>query len=167
MATSAELCLERADNELALARAIYLLSDNPQLKKENFLLPEEITFYSAVITHAYYGMFYSAKAYLISKSVSLPEQGQHNAVYHKFKQFVKKGEIDKELLIIYDALRIKAEMLLEILDQEEENRTNYTYYTLPQANKAPAEKSIETSQVFVSNMKALVNHLKESKLKLN
>ena len=47
-------------------------------------------------------------------------------------------------------------MLLEILDEEEEKRTDYTYYTLPQANKEPAEKSIENARIFLSNIKAII-----------
>ena len=159
MDSNINICLERADNELLLSKAIYLLSESGDLKKSKFNLPEDITFYSSVISHAYYGIFYSAKAYLISKNVPIPEQGQHNAVYYKFKQFVKKGDIDKELLNIYNDLRIKAKTLLEILDKEGENRTTYTYHTLPQANKEPSEKSIENAQNFVSNMNALIKNL--------
>ena len=100
MDSNIDIALNRADNELLLARAVQLISENAKVKKETFTLPEEITFYSAVISHAYYSIFYSVKAYLISKSITIPEQGQHNAIYQKFKQFVKKGEIDKELLVI-------------------------------------------------------------------
>lgn len=163
MDTNINISLERADNELILCKSIFLLSENSNVKKEVFTLPENITFYSAVIAHAYYGIFYSAKAYLISKGITIPIQGQHNAVYQKFKQLSKKGEIDEELLSIYSDLRIKAETLLEIFDKEEENRTTYTYHNLPQANKEPAKKSIENSQFFVSNMKALIQHIGKSK----
>ena len=106
MDSNTDLVLNRADNELFLARAVYLLSENSKVKKEIFSLPEEITFYSAVISHAYYSIFYSAKAYVMSKNSTIPEQGQHNAIYQKFKKFVKEGDIEKELLIIYEDLRV-------------------------------------------------------------
>ncbi len=83
MVSNFKICLERADNELYLAGSIQILSDNSKLKKEYFNLEESITFYSAVISHAYYAIFYSAKAYLISKGIDIPEQGQHQHVYFK------------------------------------------------------------------------------------
>ena len=75
MDSNINLCLERADHELLLSRTLHLLSENIKAKKDIFSLPENITFYSAVIAHTYYGMFYSAKAYLISKGITIPIQG--------------------------------------------------------------------------------------------
>lgn len=156
MDSNIKLCIERSENELILAKAIKKLSDNPSLKKENFNIDENTTFYSAVISHAYYSIFYSAKAYLIYKNESLPEQGQHKAVYYKFKKFVKNGSINVDLLNIYDYVRIKAEYLLEILESEEKNRTDYTYNKLPQANKGPAEGSLNNARIFFAHMKEII-----------
>jgi len=52
----------RSELELRLSNALFLLSSkNKQLKKE-LILEEEDTFYSAVITHSYFAIFYAAKA---------------------------------------------------------------------------------------------------------
>ena len=77
-------------------------------------------------------------------------------MYQKFKKFAKTGELDKELLEIYEDAKIKAETLLLILENEEEKRTEYTYKTYPQANKEPAEKSIENAKFFVAHIKKFV-----------
>ncbi len=69
MDSNIEISLERANNELLLARAVHLLSQNAEVKKETFNLPEKITFYSAVISHSYYSIFYGAKAYLKSQRI--------------------------------------------------------------------------------------------------
>ena len=61
------LYLERAKNELDLAKAIFQLSTNNRLKLE-FELKEDATFFSNVIGNSYYCIFYSAKAVLQSKS---------------------------------------------------------------------------------------------------
>jgi len=74
-----------------------------------------------------------------------------------------KGEVLQTYSFIptasYGVLRrIKAEMLLEILDKEEENRTMYTYHKLPQANKEPAQESITNAQFFISHIKAIIKN---------
>lgn len=158
MDSNINICLERSDNELILARAIQNLSQDSGIKKDNFHIPEEMTFYSAVIAHAYYAIFYSSKAYCLSKGEALPEQGQHSAVYYKFKKYVKNGEINDELFELYKDAKIKAEALLQILDEEEENRATYAYQKLPQANKEPAEKSISNAAFFISHIKALISN---------
>lgn len=156
MDSTTSICLSRSDNELMLAKAIQHLSEDSKIKKDIFSIPQDITFYSAVIAHAYYAIFYSAKSYLIFKKENLPLQGQHSAVYHKFKRYVKNGEITKDLLSLYDDAMVKAEVLLQILDDEEQNRTQYTYQKLPQANKEPAQNSITNAQFFVSHIKVLI-----------
>ena len=77
-----KLLIERGEHELILASALKEVSENAAVKTTIELLPDA-TFYSAVISHAYYSIFYMAKAYLTSKKVPLPEQGQHQAVYVK------------------------------------------------------------------------------------
>ncbi len=141
MDSEAEILLERAEYEILTAEILKRLSEESEVK-QTLKIPSNTTFYSSVIGHAYYAIFYGAKCYLILKKIALPEQGQHNAVYLKFKKLVKDGELDKELLDIYEDAKIKAETLLSILKDEQEKRTHYTYKTFPQANKEPAEKSI-------------------------
>ncbi len=147
--------IERAEHEIATSELLYRLSeDSPEKAALHVTLGN--TFYSAVIGHAYYAIFYSAKYYLLSKNMSIPEQGQHSFVYQKFKKLAKTGELDKELLEIYEDAKVKAEMLLSILEDEEEKRTEYTYKTYPQANKEPAEKSIENVKFFVAHIRKFV-----------
>jgi len=150
-----ELLIKRAEHEIVASELLYKLSeDSPE--KTILNVSSGTTFYSAVISHAYYSIFYAAKYYLLSRKINIPEQGQHNFVYQKFKKFAKTGELDKELLEIYEDAKIKAETLLLILENEEEKRTEYTYKTYPQANKEPAEKSIENAKFFVAHIKKFV-----------
>lgn len=142
-----DLLIKRAENELMAANTLQKISNDALLKTSAELLPD-ITFYSSVISHAYYSIFYSARAYVMKKRISLPEQGQHQAVYFGFKKLVREGKIAQELLMLYDEVRIKAETLLEIFEIEEENRTKFTYKTLSQANKEPAENSSKMHKFF-------------------
>ena len=150
-----ELLIDRAKHEILTAELLNKFSVDSTLK-ENLNIPSDTTFYSAIIGHAYYAIFYSARAYLISKKIKVPEQGQHNAVYYMFKKFVKSGELDRELLVAYEEVKVKADVLLAILEDEEEKRTQYTYKTFPQANKEPAEESINNAEFFVSHVKSML-----------
>ena len=47
---------------------------------------------------------------------------------------------------------IKADYLLEIFKDLKIKRGKFTYKTIPQANKEPAEKSLENAKTFVSNI---------------
>lgn len=153
-----DLCLKRADNELVLANIIQRISVEEQLKKDVFKIPEDFTFYSAVINHSYYTIFHSAKAYLMSKGVGFSnKQGQHQKVYQRFKKNVKKGTIDNELLKIYDAVMIRADELLGILEKEREKRGEFTYEKLPQANMEPANDSLANAQKFYRHIYALIS----------
>ena len=149
------ILIERAEHEIIISELLNTLSlDSPEKAKLN--IPSNATFYSAVISHAYYAIFYSAKYYLLSKKVIIPEQGQHIFVYQRFKKLAKTGKLDKELLDIYEDTKIKADALLLIFEDEREKRTEYTYKTYPQANKEPAQKSIENSKFFVSHIRQFV-----------
>lgn len=150
-----ETLIERAEHEIAVSEILDKLSENIP-EREALNVSSGATFYSAVISHAYYSIFYSAKYYLLSRNITIPEQGQHNFVYQKFKKLAKAGELDEELLKIYEDAKVKAETLLLILEGEEEKRTEYTYKTYHQANKEPAEKSIENAKFFVSHIKKFV-----------
>lgn len=155
MDSKVKLYLERAENELRLAKAIFNLSEKENLKIELEANPND-TFYSGVISHAYYAIFYSAKAYLVFKRIKIPEQGQHQAVYYIFKKFVKKGIVEEELLEIYEDVKIMAETLLEIFEIEEEKRASFTYKTTAQANIEPAKESIQNTIKFLSNIKKVL-----------
>lgn len=157
-----KLLIERAEHEILTSEILEKLSKIEYSDvNERLDIPSGNTFYSAVIGHAYYSIFYGAKAYLVSKGTKFSEQGQHSAVYYKFKKLVNAGELDKELMIIYEDAKIKAEILLSILEDEEEKRTRYTYKTIPQANKEPAEKSIENAKFFISHIKEFINRVSE------
>lgn len=151
MDSEVSLMLNRANNELNAARALKKLSEEEELKAL-LEVPVNSTFYSSVISHAYYAMFYGAKAYLLSKGEKFVKQGQHQQVYIKFRKFVKEGVIDKELLLVYEDVKIKAEELLEVLDSEREKRKNFTYETSSEANREPAEKSLENAAFFISHI---------------
>ncbi|MEM4397177.1 MAG: HEPN domain-containing protein [Candidatus Woesearchaeota archaeon] len=63
MDSKVELYLKRARNELEIAKLLFTLSGNKKLNE--FDLDENETFYSSVISHSYYCIFYSAKAILL------------------------------------------------------------------------------------------------------
>lgn len=152
-----KLYLERAENELRLAKAIFNLSGNEKSKIELEANPDD-TFYSAVISHSYYSIFYCVKAYLFSKNIKLPEQGQHQAAYYKFRKFVSEGVLDKELLDIYDELVIKADELLYLFEHEKSKRGHFVYKTTAQANISPAKESIDNTIKFLSNLKTILEN---------
>jgi len=159
MDSKVKLYLERAENELRLARAVFNLSKNEKIKIELEANPDD-TFYSAVISHCYYSIFNCAKAYLFFKDVKIPEQGQHQAVYFRFKKFVSEKIIEKEFLYIYEDIKIKAETLLEIFKNEREKRSAFTYKTIAQANIEPAQESINNTIKFVANIKMVLENEK-------
>lgn len=151
-----EIYLERANNEHLLAEALKKLSETIALKKA-FGLPEKATFYSAVIAHAYYAIFYSAKAALFTKRIETKSPEIHKKTFEAFKkQFVESGILDTDLLIIYKKMIIRADELLKIFKNEKWKRGHFTYETIPQANKKPAEESVEHATKFVKNIKAVL-----------
>ncbi len=162
MDSMVEIFMERARNELLTAESLKKLSEQLELKQK-FSLPSEITFYSAVISHAYYAIFYSAKAILLTKKIKTSSPSVHRNTYESFKRtFVNTGLLDKSLLSIYDDLIIKADDLLDIFKDEKWKRGNFTYRTIPQANKEPAESSIKNTKLFVSN---IINIIKKDNIK--
>lgn len=127
MDSDTKLYLERAENELRLAEIIMQLSLNPDLQKN---IPEIIktdTYFSFVISHAYYSIFYTAKAYLITKGIITKVPNEHKKTYSQFKKLVSQGIIDKELLRLYEEVLVKAEKLLGIFKVEKKKRGEFTY----------------------------------------
>ncbi len=156
MDSMVEILLDRANNELMAAESLKKLSEGQDYKRE-FQLPGSITFYSSVISHSYYAIFYSAKAILLTKSIRTYPPEVHRKTYEAFKQaFVDTGVLDVALLEIYNKLVVKADMLLEIFSDEKWKRGHYTYTTMPQANMGPASDSLTNSRLFVSNIEKAI-----------
>ena len=147
-----KLFTERAKNELTIAEALLRLSEDKKEKKD-FDINEDMTFYSGAISHAYYCIFYSAKAILATKSIKTSAPEIHKKTFDEFKKhFVDTGIIDTELLKIYKSMIIRADDLLDIFSIEKSKRGDFTYKTISQANRKPAEESLKNAQMFTSNI---------------
>jgi uncharacterized protein (UPF0332 family) len=150
-----KLYIERAENEVILARAIFSLSEG--IAKKELFVPEDITFYSAVISHAYYCIFYSAKALLYIKGISTEAPEEHKKTLEEFEKLTLSGEIDTELLLIYKSIVIKADELLGIFRKEKSKKGKFTYQKLPQANLIPAEESLNNAKKFFKNVNLMID----------
>ena len=153
-----EIYLNRASNEILAAESLNRLSEN-QKDKKNFELASNITFYSSVISHSYYSIFYSAKAILLTTGIKTEAPNVHKATLDKFKEkFVDNGILDVKLLEIYKKLIVRADDLLEIFKIEKGKRGNFTYQTIAQANKEPANESLQNAKFFVANINKVVKN---------
>lgn len=156
MDSMVEIYLNRANNEILLAQSVKRLSENLE-DKQNFNLPSDITFYSSVISHSYYSIFYSAKAILLTKNIKTTSPEVHKKTFDKFKgTFVDTGILDVNLLTIYKKMIIRADKLLQIFKDEKWKRGHFTYETIPQANKDPADESLDHARTFFNNIKKVV-----------
>jgi len=151
------LYFKRAENEIILARTILDISIQPNLKKIHNI-PEDRTFFNGVISHSYYAIFYSAKAYLISKGIKTSLPNEHEKTYLELKKFVQKGVLDEELLKIYDSEIIKADSLLNIFKTEKKKRGAFTYNVQSEANLPYAKESINNSRKFLSILKSILEN---------
>lgn len=149
------LYLERAKNELDLAKAIFKISTTEEIKLI-LELKADSTFFSNAISNAYYCIFYSAKAFLSSKGILTEPPEEHQKTYAEFEKLVLSGEIDVELLNIYKSLAVKADELLGIFKREKSKRGRFTYRKLPQANMEPADESILNAEKFLKNINLLL-----------
>ncbi|MGE0792850.1 MAG: hypothetical protein AB7V77_01565 [Candidatus Woesearchaeota archaeon] len=147
--------LDRAENQLIIAKANFELSVNDKAKEVVFI-PLDKTFFNNVISESYYAIFYTAKAYLISLGIQTSPPEEHKKTYEEFKKLVKENKLDKELFEIYDEESNKAETLLKIFFDEKRNRGRFTYNLNSNANKPFAEQSIKNSIVFVSTLKKII-----------
>ena len=154
-----KLFIHRAENEIKLAEMIFVISEEPNIQKETFKVKEPETYFSAVIAHSYYGIFYGAKAYLAKKGVEVSAPEEHKKVFMEFKTFVESGELDVELLKIYQEALVRAEYLLGILKEEKKKRGEFTYRTMPQANKEPAKESIEHAKTFYKHIFGILHRV--------
>jgi uncharacterized protein (UPF0332 family) len=154
MDSTARLYLERAENELELARIIFTITENDDLKAV-FHVSKTRTFYSAVITHSYYCIFYATKAYLFTKGIKTAAPEEHRKAYGSFKHLVTEGIVDRELLAHYETVLFQASELLSIFKTEKRKRGDFTYQRLSQANRAPAEQSTTHAAYFFKHLYAL------------
>ena len=155
MDSEVELYLNRAEDEFLLAEKDMQLSIDIKIKEKLGIRIEKTFFYS-VITHAYYAIFHSARAYLLSKRIKISPQKEHQKTFNSFKKFVKTGELDKELLNLYETEIIKADSLLSIFKKEKKKRGRFTYNIKSEANIPYAKESIENARRFVSSIKAIL-----------
>ena len=147
--------LERAENELILARANFELSIKEEAK-QMLKIPSGKTFFNNVISEAYYSIFYSAKAYLFSQGVKTEAPEEHRRTYEEFKKIVESKKLDRQLKEIYELESEKAETLLNIFFSEKRNRGRFTYNLNANANLPFAEQSIKNAKIFVSTIKMLL-----------
>ena len=152
-----ELYLQRAENELIAAQMLFDISSNPKLQREQFKLEKEFTFYSSVISHSYYSIFYSAKASLIKIGIKTEAPEVHKKTLEAFEKYlVKTGKLDVELLKIYQKMVVRAEELLGIFSKEKGKRGKFTYQKLPQANREPAKESFDNASFFFKNINKIL-----------
>jgi len=151
-----EMYLDRANNEIMAAGSLKRLSEQEE-DKISFDLPGDISFYSSVILHSYYAIFYAAKAILLTKDIETKSPEVHKKTFAEFKEnFVDTKELDVSFLKIYRKMIVRADELLEIFRDEKWKRGHFTYQTIPQANKGPAEDSLKNSKFFVSNIMKVI-----------
>lgn len=155
MDSRVKLYLERAESEILLAKINFDISQNGELKA-TLNLPLNQTFYADVISQGYYAIFYSAKAYLISKGIETKLPNEHKKTYKQFKKIVNSGELDKEMLEIYESEAEKADSLLKILLLEKGKRGRFVYDVNASANIPYARESIENARKFVSIIKDII-----------
>ena len=146
-----KIYLARAENELNLSIMIQKISDNTKMQIETFGMKES-TYYSATISHAYYSIFYAAKAYLLLRGIKTHAPEEHKKSFNEFSKLVYIGTVDVELLKIYQNMLIKADTLLHIFELEKGKRGRFTYKRIPQANQEPALESIKNAQTFFKSM---------------
>ncbi|MDP2924759.1 MAG: hypothetical protein Q8N99_00135 [Nanoarchaeota archaeon] len=155
MVSEVNLYLDRAEDEILLSQKDLDCSINKETK-DILGIPSEKTFYFSVISHAYYSIFYAAKAYLFLKGMKTEAPDEHQKTYEKFKTFVERGILDNELLKIYENEISKAESLLNIFFLEKGKRGRFTYNIKSEANLPYANESIENAKRFVSVIKAIL-----------
>lgn len=157
MSDEAELYLQRAENELIAAQMLFEVSNNPTIQQEQFKLEKEFTFYSQVIGHSYYTVFYSAKAILIKNGIKTEVPEVHKKTLEAFEtHLVSTGRLDIELLKVYQKIVVRADALLGIFSMEKRKRGEFVYQKLPQTNKEPAQESLNNASFFFKNMNKIL-----------
>jgi uncharacterized protein (UPF0332 family) len=155
MDSGVRVYIKRAEDEFLLSEKDMRISTEENLK--GILgIPREKTFFYSVITHAYYAVFYSAKAYLLSKGIKTEPPEEHRKTYEEFEKFVNSGTLDRELLLIYEDAIGKSDSLLSIFSTEKRKRGFFTYNIKSEANLPYARDSVNNARKFVSTIKALI-----------
>lgn len=155
MDSESKLYLERAENELLLAKTNFDISIKNQLK--GILgIPKEKTFFNDVISQAYYAIFYSAKAYLTNRGIKTSPPEEHKKTYGEFKKLVYSNKLRDQLLEIYEKETEKAEVLLKIFFSEKRKRGIFTYNVKSEANIPSAMESIENAKTFISSINEII-----------
>lgn len=94
---------------------------------------------------------------MLTKGIKTSPPEIHKKTLDEFKiNFVDTGILDFKLLEIYKKMVIRAYQLLEIFKDEKWKRGNFTYNTIPQSNREPAEDSLKNAKVFVSNISKVI-----------
>ena len=156
MDSKVELYIKRARTEMNMAIVLLESSNNKILHEFN--IPEDETFYSGVISHCYYSIFYCAKAMLLTKRIDTKAPEVHKKTLNAFKeQFINTGILDTKLFLIYKKMIVRAESLLEIFRAEKRKRGDFTYNTIAQANIEPANQSLENAKTFFKHCNAYLN----------
>ncbi len=159
MDDESKLYIQRSENEIVVASILFEISSNPTLQKEQFKLEKDFTFYSTVISHSYYCIFYAAKSILAMNGIKTHAPEVHKKTLDAFEEhLVKTGKLDVDLLNIYKKIVIKAEELLGIFSKEKGKRGRFTYQKLPQANKEPAKESLDNANSFFKYINNLVEN---------
>jgi len=158
MDSKAEMYLKRALSEIDSAQILFEASDKKDVLAKTGTADSGSSFYSGAISHAYYAIFYCAKAMLLTKGMETKSPEIHKKTLEAFKTaFIDSGLLDVKLLMIYREMIVKAEDLLEIYKEEKWKRGNFTYNTIPQANKKPAKESIENARFFFKHCNTYLN----------
>ena len=156
MDSKVKIYIGRANNEYDVARIMFKISQEKELKLD-FNVEENETFYSSVISHCYYSIFYAAKALLLTKGIKTTAPEVHKKTLDAFqKHFVDTGKLDIDLLKIYKKMIIRAEELLGLYKVEKKKRGNFVYKTISQANTEPAKESLGNAKKFLSNIREVI-----------
>jgi uncharacterized protein (UPF0332 family) len=157
MGSKAEMYMKRARTEIDSAFTLFEASGNRKIK-EILSLDASETFYSGAISHAYYAIFYCAKAMLLTRGIETESPEIHRKTFDGFKTaFIDTGILDVRLLLIYRELIVRAETLLGIYREEKKKRGDFTYNTIPQANRGPAEESMKNAKIFLGHCSTYLN----------
>ena len=153
MQKQAELYLSRSENELIAANVLFTVSQDEKLQTGPLRLERRSTFYSNVISNAYYSIFYAAKALLIEQGIRTDAPNIHIKTIEAFENhLVKSGKLDVELLLLYKKAVVQADELMGILSKEKGKRGAFTYKTIPTANIEPAKESLENASFFFKHI---------------
>jgi hypothetical protein len=96
---------------------------------------------------------------LLKQGIKISPPEEHKKSFLAFKKLVENNVVNAELLRIYEDIMIKAETLLDIFKTEKKKRGEFTYKTIPQANKEPAQESLNNSQTFFKHIYKMCDNI--------